>query len=87
MCIFTLSVRQSAKLDLLILEWSFSLIQLKKLLTSCRNSCLEELANAGVATVPDASIVTAAAIAAIDSSSFEFIIGNVILLMKFLKLR
>jgi hypothetical protein len=86
MCIFTLSVRQSAKLDLLILEWSFSLTQLKKLLTSCRNSCLEELANAGVATVPDANIVTAAAIAAIDNSSFEFIIVKVIILMNFLKL-
>ncbi|MGB7636593.1 MAG: hypothetical protein WBL88_03350 [Nitrososphaeraceae archaeon] len=56
-------------------------------MTSFRNSCLEELANAGVTTVPDASIVTAAAIVAIDSSSFEFTIGNVILLMKFLKLR
>lgn len=81
------SVRQSAKLNLLILEWSCSRTQLKKLLTSFRNSCLEELANAGVTTVPDASIVTAAAIVAIDSSSFEFTIGNVILLMKFLKLR
>ena len=68
------------------MEWSFSLTQLKKLLTSCRNSCLEELANAGVATVPDASIVTAAAIAAIESNSFEFIIVKVILLMNFLKL-
>jgi hypothetical protein len=73
-------------LDLLILEWSFSLTQLKKLLTSCRNSCLEEVANAGVATVPDASIVTAEATAAIDSSSFEFIIVKVILLMNFLKI-
>jgi hypothetical protein len=79
------SVKQSAKLNLLILEWSCSLTQLKKLLTSFRNSCLEELANAGVATVPDANIVTAA-IAVIDNSSFEFIIVNVILLMKFLKI-
>jgi hypothetical protein len=55
-------------------------------LTSFRNSCLEELANAGVATVPNANIATAAAIAVIDNSSFEFIIGNVILLMKFLKI-
>jgi hypothetical protein len=50
-------------------------------LTSFRNSCLEELANAGVATVPDANIVTAAAIAVIDNSSFEFIIVKFIILM------
>ncbi|MGB8034477.1 MAG: hypothetical protein WCF03_11725 [Nitrososphaeraceae archaeon] len=42
-------------------------------MTSWRNSCLEELANAGVVIVLDTSIVIAVAATAIIVSSFVFV--------------
>jgi hypothetical protein len=71
-----LSVRQSTKLDLLILDPWLSWTQSRKSLTSWRNSFLEELeANAGVAAIVlDINIVAAAAIAAIVSIFFVVLI-------------
>jgi hypothetical protein len=74
-----LSVRQSAKLDLLILDPWLSWTQSRKSLTSWRNSFFEELeANAGTAIaaiVLDINIVAAAAaIAAIVVSSFVVVL-------------
>ena len=73
-----LSVRQSAKLDLLILDPWLSWTQSRKSLTSWRNSFFEELeANAGAAVaanVLDINIAAAAAIAAIVVSSFVVVL-------------